>query len=216
MKSEILVIILAITIVGLVGGGITAASIIEIPYTVQGTCSEDVPQTYQEKMCEGVPFEETYSCPKMASVAKEVPISYEIVEKRIATNSKGFWVPIYWYTPVVTISNTDDVGGTFKVTFNIEKSNGGKLTESREGYIKPKEKGFITAGPYQFSIKEWTVDVVPPNRKIVVNEQVTETCSRIVYKQQCKYVDKVKIKRIDKPCPKVEQRSIVDVFKNSI
>lgn len=183
-KQNLIIGLIVVLGVLFIGGGITAASIVEVP----------VPVTTSKNVCENVPIEEKYTCTKTVPTLEQTPLQYSVLNSWESTNSKGIFFVEYWYSLNVNIFNKDTVGGIFKVNYNINKAGGGSLSESQEKYIQPGAQQTIVAGPYKFAISSWSYQVTAPTKEAWVNKLVPDTCTRIVSKNECKIVQTTEVR----------------------
>ncbi|MFH0701769.1 MAG: hypothetical protein V2A62_05010 [Candidatus Woesearchaeota archaeon] len=192
-----LVIALALIVMGF---------IVKIPHVVNKDCFDNVPQETSKQVCNQVPYQEQYTCSKTVPTEKDIPLDY--TESAPWVSDSCVFATCVGVSKYVT--NNDDVGGTFTVKFDMTKSDGSKLNAEVSHYIPPKSTVTFRAGDYKFGISIYTTSVTAPTKKVVVEENVTDTCSRISYKNECHSEKEVIYTKEKRSCPETRYRSLFE------
>ncbi len=199
-----------VLLVVIVGGGITANTV-TVDSVVPDTCTEVVPQVKEEKVCESVPYQCTKACSQEKTVIEETELVYSIGQ----SYSSNRCIFATCNTVNVGITNQDDVGGYFEVTFTVKKYNGDVTNENVRKYVKPHETQTFTAGPYAFTIASWNYIVIPSKKEKAVTKVIYTNCPDVCYREECRNEQKVSYVNVQKKCTKVVKKTLGQVISES-
>lgn len=167
-----------------------------------------VPAVTLEKECRQVPYEQSYQYTEKQPTIQDIDLVASV--KNYGTDASYSSGTQFF----VEIKNEDSVGGYFKVTYKIEDKWGSKTTEQKSQFIPAGQTMKIWSMGHNLnggnSLKSWNFEVTYPTKQTIVEKDVQKQGSKIMYKQECKVVEKIKYVPEMKEVTKTVQKSIWD------